>query len=159
MSKRIATRASVAAVLLLGATTFLYAHDPAKKSSMDGMCEGHHAEAMKASDQVKAHLAEAKRAGTLADMRKHVESADKSMADMEKHMSLCMGMMEKMHGVMGMMSGEKKAVGKVVDPVCGMEVDASRALSATYKGETYYFCSADDKAKFEKSPEQYLKKG
>ena len=124
---------------------------------MMGMCEGHHAEAMKASDQVKTHLAEAKRSGTLAEMRTHVEQADKAMADMEKHMSLCMGMMEKMHS--GMMSGEKKAAGKAMDPVCGMEVDASRAQSATYKGKTYYFCSAEDKAKFEKNPEQYLKKG
>jgi YHS domain-containing protein len=156
MTKRIGRLVSFCAALLLAGTASLYAHGP-DKSSMDSMCEGHHAEAMKASDEVKTHLAEAKRSGTLAEMRNHVEQADKAMAEMGKHMSLCMGMMEKMHG--GMMSGEKKTAVKVVDPVCGMEVDASPALSATYKGKTYHFCSPEDKAKFEKNPEQYLKKG
>jgi YHS domain-containing protein len=28
------------------------------------------------------------------------------------------------------------------DPVCGMTVDRSKALTAVVKGETYYFCSA-----------------
>jgi YHS domain-containing protein len=58
----------------------------------------------------------------------------------------------------GTTSDEKKAAGKVVDPVCGMEVDPKTAPSATYKGQTYYFCSADEKAKFEKDPEKYVKK-
>lgn len=169
MSKRIPRLVSLSGALLLGAAGFLFAHDPAKKSSMDSMCQGHHAEAMKASDQVNAHLGEAKRSGTLADMRKHVEMAEKAMAEMKKHMSLCMGMMDKMHGGTGtmgegmksggMMSGEKKTAGKVVDPVCGMDVDPATASSAMYKGKTYYFCSEEDKAKFEKNPEQYLKKG
>jgi YHS domain-containing protein len=155
MTKRIGRLVSFCGAILLGSAGFLFAHDPEKKSSMDSMCEGHHAEAMKASDQVKAHLAEAKRSGTMADMRNHVESAEKAMAEMGKHMSLCMGMMEKMHGEM--LSGEKKMTGKVMDPVCGMEVDAGTALSSTYKGKTYHFCSPEDKAKFEKNPEQYLK--
>jgi YHS domain-containing protein len=161
MSRRIARRVSFGAALLLGATGFLYAHGPGKKS-MDGMmkeCQGHHAEAMRASDQVNVHLSEAKRSGTLADMRQHVESAEKAMTDMEKHMSLFMGCM--MGGGMkshGMTSGEKKTAGKVVDPVCGMTVDPVAAPSAMYKGKTYYFCSEDDKEKFEKSPEAYVKK-
>ena len=155
MTKRIGKLVSFGGALFLGGVGFLFAHDPEKKSSMDSMCQGHHAEAMKASDQVKAHLAEAKRSGTMADMRNHVEMAEKAMAEMGKHMSLCMGMMEKRHG--GMMAGEKDAA-KITDPVCGMEVDASPALSATYKGKTYHFCSPEDKAKFEKNPEQYAGK-
>jgi YHS domain-containing protein len=61
-------------------------------------------------------------------------------------------------GMMGSGSGEKKASKKVTDPVCGMEVDPKTAPSAAYEGKTYYFCSAEDKAKFEKSPETYVKK-
>lgn len=116
------------------------------------------------------HLAEARNAGTLAEMRRHVELAQTSMAEMESHMSMCMEMMDKTHG--GMMGNEKgmdggmmghgmtateKTAGKVVDPVCNMEVaDTKTAPTLAYKGKTYYFCSEDDKAKFQKNPDQYV---
>lgn len=42
------------------------------------------------------------------------------------------------------------------DPVCGMKVDESKAATtATYEGKTYYFCSADCKATFDKAPGKY----
>ena len=42
------------------------------------------------------------------------------------------------------------------DPVCGMDVDAQRAASASvYQGRTYYFCSVSCRDKFEKAPEKY----
>lgn len=46
--------------------------------------------------------------------------------------------------------------GEVKDPVCSMTVDPKTAEKAVYKGETYYFCSKQDKEAFEKSPEKYL---
>ena len=36
------------------------------------------------------------------------------------------------------------------DPVCGMFVDPKTALKSTHEGKDYYFCSAEDKAKFDK---------
>lgn len=51
------------------------------------------------------------------------------------------------------------AAAQAVDPVCGMKVDPKTAPSSTHAGKTYYFCSKDDKAKFDKSPAAYLKKG
>jgi Cu+-exporting ATPase len=43
------------------------------------------------------------------------------------------------------------------DPVCQMDVDADKAEHQyTYKGETYYFCSAACRKKFESDPERYL---
>jgi YHS domain-containing protein len=46
------------------------------------------------------------------------------------------------------------------DPVCGMEVDETKAATTlTYKGNTYYFCSAGCKANFEKVPDKYVKAG
>jgi len=52
-----------------------------------------------------------------------------------------------------------KAVPKeAIDPVCGMTVDPKTAEKADYKGKTYYFCSADEKQDFVKSPEKYLQK-
>ncbi len=48
---------------------------------------------------------------------------------------------------------------KVVDPVCGMEVDKDKAAgSVEYQGETYYFCGAMCEEKFEKDPEKYVEK-
>jgi len=48
--------------------------------------------------------------------------------------------------------------GQVQDPVCTLWVDKSDELSATYKGETYYFCSKKDKDLFKDSPSKYVKK-
>ena len=45
------------------------------------------------------------------------------------------------------------------DPVCGMEVDQSKAKArgrtAEYQGQVYYFCSDDCKKKFDKEPARY----
>jgi Cu+-exporting ATPase len=42
------------------------------------------------------------------------------------------------------------------DPVCGMQVTfATAAGQSEYKGQTYYFCSADCKQTFDKNPEKY----
>ncbi|MFO7965859.1 MAG: L-lactate dehydrogenase [Desulfobacterales bacterium] len=45
------------------------------------------------------------------------------------------------------------------DPVCGMEVDERRSHShkAVYMGKTYYFCSNDCKATFQRNPEKHIK--
>jgi YHS domain-containing protein len=52
--------------------------------------------------------------------------------------------------------GEKAE--KAKDPVCGIMVDKNPALSYTYKGETYYFCSKTDLEKFKETPDKYVKK-
>ena len=45
-----------------------------------------------------------------------------------------------------------------VDPVCGMEVDESKAKFKTeYKGKVYYFCAPGCKALFEDDPEKVLR--
>lgn len=44
------------------------------------------------------------------------------------------------------------------DPVCGMNVDETKAgATVVYKGKTYYFCSAGCKTTFEKAPAKYVK--
>jgi Cu+-exporting ATPase len=48
---------------------------------------------------------------------------------------------------------------QVTDPVCGMKVEDSKAAGkSNYKGKDYYFCATNCKTKFDKSPEQYIKK-
>lgn len=44
----------------------------------------------------------------------------------------------------------------VKDPVCGMNVDESKAAAtAVYREQTYHFCSQGCKATFDKAPEKY----
>lgn len=41
------------------------------------------------------------------------------------------------------------------DPVCGMEVEAEKAKTSVYGGETYYFCSPACRDRFEAEPTSY----
>lgn len=43
-----------------------------------------------------------------------------------------------------------------IDPVCGMRVDEENALTVTYQGQTYYFCSEDCLEEFKEAPEEYV---
>ncbi len=55
--------------------------------------------------------------------------------------------------------GQLQAGEKVVCAGCGHEMKKSEAkISHEYKGKTYYFCCEGCKEKFEKNPEEYLKK-
>lgn len=46
------------------------------------------------------------------------------------------------------------------DPVCGMEVDETKApVTADYKGKAFYFCAPACKDKFVKTPEKYAEGG
>ncbi|MDR5694563.1 MAG: YHS domain-containing protein [Armatimonadota bacterium] len=45
------------------------------------------------------------------------------------------------------------------DPVCGMEVEESKAAATSeYKGVTYYFCAPGCKKAFDQNPEKYIGK-
>jgi P-type Cu+ transporter len=45
----------------------------------------------------------------------------------------------------------------VKDSVCGMMVDPkTAAYRSEYLGQTYYFCSAEDKESFDKEPRKYV---
>src|SRR3989442_2354841 len=47
-----------------------------------------------------------------------------------------------------------------VDPVCKMSVEPAKAAAqSNYKGQTYYFCAAGCKQKFDREPEKYLAGG
>jgi YHS domain-containing protein len=44
----------------------------------------------------------------------------------------------------------------IEDPVCGMELTPDDAVAETdYGGETYYFCSDECRAEFDRDPERY----
>lgn len=44
------------------------------------------------------------------------------------------------------------------DPVCGMMVDEKKAATpkSEYEGQTFYFCSASCKKKFDSDPQRYV---
>lgn len=61
----------------------------------------------------------------------------------------------------GMECHQETAKGEGVmakDPVCGMDVQESKAAATSeYKGKKYYFCAVGCKKAFDKDPEKYLK--
>lgn len=44
----------------------------------------------------------------------------------------------------------------MIDPVCKMQVQEGN-IKAEYKGQVYYFCSANCQAKFKIEPKKYIK--
>ena len=51
----------------------------------------------------------------------------------------------------------KQAIGSVIDPVCGMQVDPARArTSRVHEGKQYFFCCNSCAEKFAADPEKYL---
>jgi Cu+-exporting ATPase len=57
----------------------------------------------------------------------------------------------------GQHDGGEAAAGAAIDPVCGMKVDPATAKHRfDYRGQTYFFCSARCRTRFEAEPEKYL---
>ena len=50
---------------------------------------------------------------------------------------------------------EPSAIATERDPVCGMFVDPKTSPKSDFEGQTFYFCSLEDKAKFDKDPGNY----
>ena len=110
-----------------------------------------------------------------------VEQARQQLVEAQKHMAACEEMCAAQgsheghgghaghgqaqgghdhagHGTAAAADQAKKEL--VADPVCGMKIDPKTAAAkSVYAGKTYYFCSQDEKAKFDGNPEKYLKKG
>lgn len=166
--------AAAAAALILSTPAFAQEHQHAA-----GSCP-HHQATETAMTQALALLDQA---GTQnGDQAKAtVSQARRQLAEAQKHMAACEEMCEaKMeggqegHGAHGDLSGHNMTPGHpvhdhapaaegktqpIIDPVCGMTVDPKTAAAKTvYAGKVYHFCSKDDKEKFDKDPEKYLKK-
>ncbi|MCX7587804.1 heavy metal translocating P-type ATPase [Phenylobacterium sp. 58.2.17] len=62
------------------------------------------------------------------------------------------------HAKAGKDHADHPGAGLVADPVCGMQVDPATASErSAHAGETYFFCSAGCRTKFEADPKRYLK--
>ena len=61
------------------------------------------------------------------------------------------------HGEHGAGPEEKKGL-SVLDPVCGMEINAHAAeFTERYRGGLFYFCSEKCRGEFKKDPDRYTK--
>ena len=84
------------------------------KMSMDDMmkhCKEHHQSAMKSIDQMTKVMDGAKQSNDPAKMRSALDQSQKHLGQMKEQMTMCgkmMNMMEKMHGMGGMMQGGPK---------------------------------------------------
>jgi len=67
---------------------------------------------------------------------------------------------QAMHGGHQAFTGQgddMESTGTAIDPVCGMMVNTRTAEYRSFRGdETYYFCSAGCKERFDKDPDKYL---
>jgi YHS domain-containing protein len=46
---------------------------------------------------------------------------------------------------------------QVKDPVCGMMIDSNEAAAQSqFQGQTYYFCSAEEKREFDENPGKFV---
>lgn len=177
MTNRSRFLAVAAAAVLLSTPVFAHNHEGehGQKTGHDaGTCPHHQAietsvaKALTLVDQAASQNgAQAKT--TLQQARQQLTDAQKQMVACEQMCQTKMG--EGGHeGHAGMQHGGNAGHAaaataqakpeQVTDPVCGMKIDPKTAAGkSVYAGKTYYFCSADEKAKFDKDPAKYVKKG
>ncbi len=177
------TRTAIACVCLMAWAAASVAqhqgHQMGTGSAGGGPCLAHAKEGLRIVENANRQLEEARQTNSPREMRAAMNQLQAALGEIRTQLSLCVsqasesvapgmggmdhssmeGMdhssMEGMdHSGMGKIGGTAP-IGKPVDPVCGMEVDAASAPKAMLDGKTYYFCSEADKAKFLKSPSTY----
>lgn len=164
--KRTGILAAAAAALILTIPVFAqHQHGQGKDKAHQGheMKEGAacpHMTAMQSSVNDAIALLE-KAKGNPANVDKALAELREAKGHMGQCSEMCAMHMKQGQGHGNHAMGKNNAAAtKVTDPVCGMKIDpATAAAKSVYAGKTYYFCSADEKAKFDKNPEAYLKKG
>ncbi|HJX28359.1 MAG TPA: YHS domain-containing protein [Thermoanaerobaculia bacterium] len=166
--------AAAAAAVLLSTPVFAHSHDEehGKKTGYEaGNCPHHQAIEITVAKALTLVDQAASQNGAQAQTT--LKQARQQLTEAQKHMNACEQMCQtKMGGAAGQQGGHAGHAGhgaaataqakpeQVTDPVCGMKIDAKTAAGkSVYAGKTYYFCSADEKAKFDKDPQKYLKKG
>jgi YHS domain-containing protein len=128
-----------------------------------------------AADRANVRLESARQTNSAAAMRTAMDDLQAALVEIKTQAAMCSplqapaGQMD--HAAMGHAApapaspaspqppAGAAALTEAVDPVCGMTVDPRTALQATHAGTTYYFCSAQDRDLFVKTPEKYVKPG
>ena len=177
MIQRSTILSTAAAALLLSAPV-LFAHNEAKAAAGSG-CK-HEQGATASLEKAMTLLDQAMATQDAAQRGDKVAQARKQLAETKGHMGACKEMCAKngcthegahshqaaagqeTHGHSGVHAAATATATKierVTDPVCGMKIDPKTAAAkSTYQGQTYHFCSKDEKAKFDANPAAYVKK-
>jgi Cu+-exporting ATPase len=54
---------------------------------------------------------------------------------------------------------KETVMARVIDPVCGMEIDTNQtAIQSKFEGQTYFFCSTTCAREFEANPREVLER-
>lgn len=166
---------AAAAALVLSTPVFAQAHDHGNAEE-HGTCP--HLQGTETAVSQAIALLDQARTQTGDEAKATLEQARQQLTEAQIHMTACGEMCKTMmggehgehgeHGGHAMHQGHEMhdaapaaeaQAGQVTDPVCGMQIDAKTAeAKSVYAGKTYYFCSKEDKAKFDGDPEKYLKK-
>ncbi len=164
MINRTSLLTAAAAALVL--STPLFAHDHGDAHPQHGAAGCPHHQATSAAVSQAITLLE-QAAGQSGDaVQATVGQARQQLAEAQKQMGACQEMCAakmEAHAAGGHQCPMHAATPAantemVTDPVCGMKIDPKTAAGkSTYAGKTYYFCSKDEKEKFDKDPEKYLK--
>jgi Cu+-exporting ATPase len=176
MTHRSRFLAAAAAAVLLSAPAFAHNHEGehGKKTGQQAAGNCPHHQAIETTVAKALTLVDQAASQNGAQAKTTLGQARQQLTEAQKHMDACEEMCkEEMakgghaghaaghagHGAAPTAAAQAKPA-QVIDPVCGMKIDAkSAAGKSVYAGKTYYFCSADEKAKFDKEPQKYLKKG
>lgn len=175
MTHRSRFLAAAAAAVLLSAPAFAHNHEGEhgqKTGHAAGNCPHHQAIETTVAKALTLVDQAASRNG--AQAKTTLDQVRQQLTEAQKHMDACEEMCKTEmakggheghaaghagHGAAPAATAQAKPE-QVTDPVCGMKIDPKTAAGkSVYAGKTYYFCSADEKAKFDKEPAKYLKKG
>ncbi len=109
-------------------------------------------ESVDSIDQLLKDLDDARQSNDIHRMRSALDEARKPLNQMRDCLDLARKQANKDKG-----KGPVATAVKDLGLLCGYEIDETRAPKAVYQQITYYFCSDNDRADFEKQPTKYLK--
>ncbi len=133
---------------------FLIDSESNLKAALAGLTHQHGGSMVPETQEHKHDEVKPKDVKSGVDEHKHEQHKEHKKQDIQEHKS---HETEHKHGVKESES-KPESISKVIDPVCGMEIESNEELSYVYNGKKYYFCMRSDMEKFKKNPEKYLKK-
>ena len=122
-------------------------------------------------EQLHETLTDVRQVTDAARLRTTLNAAAEPLAEARQHLGSCLDILKLMRSTAGTHAAPAshpdsaaaapapmpyaEPTGDAVDPICKMRVNSRVALTETYRGQKYYFCSEHDRAAFRRDPEKY----